>query len=107
MTLRKESALFDIAMSVTNLATVPMPLQYMCHMNYAYVDQGRISSNIPATAFKLRESIPSHVHPTEKWLAYNEEIKKLQKEGRSLEVLDQPDMYDPEIVFMADWTFIT
>lgn len=102
VSLKKDATRFTIHMEVTNLTCTEMPLQYMCHMNYAYVDQGRISSNIPATAFKLRESIPSHVHPTEKWLAYNEEIKKLQKEGRSLEVLDQPDMYDPEIVFMAD-----
>lgn len=102
VTLTKDATRFQIHMEVTNLTCVEMPLQYMCHMNYAYVDQGCISSNIPATAFRLRESIPSHVHPTKKWLAYNEEIKKLQQEGRSMEVLDQPDMYDPEIVFMAD-----
>lgn len=35
--LYKASALFDIHMTVTNLASVEMPLQYMCHMNYAYV----------------------------------------------------------------------
>lgn len=102
VTLKKGSARFTIQMHVQNLTASEMPLQYMCHMNYAYVDNGKISSNIPATAFKLRESIPSHVHPTEKWLAYNEEIKKMQKEGKSMTVLDQPDMYDPEIVFMAD-----
>ena len=102
VTLGKNATRFKIHMEVTNCTYTEMPLQYMCHMNYAYVDQGRISSNIPATAFKLRESVPSHVHPTEKWLAYNEEIKLLQKHGKSLSVLDQPDMYDPEIVFMAD-----
>jgi len=102
VTLAKGSGRFTIEMHVHNLTAAPMPLQYMCHMNYAYTEGGTFSSNIPATAFKLRESIPGHVHPTEKWLAYNEEIKKLQKEGKSLEVLDQPEMYDPEIVFMAD-----
>lgn len=100
--LEKNATRFEIRMEVTNLTCIEMPLQYMCHMNYAYVDHGRISSNLPGTAFKLRESIPSHVHPTEKWLAYNEVLKKMQQEGRSLEILDQPDMYDPEIVFMAD-----
>ena len=32
--MHKASALFDIQMAVTNLASVAMPLQYMCHMNY-------------------------------------------------------------------------
>lgn len=92
----------EISMQVENMAAVEMPLQYMCHMNYAYMENGKFYSNLPATAFKLRESIPAHVKPTEKWLAYNEDIKKLQAAGRSLERLDQPAMYDPEIVFMAD-----
>lgn len=100
--LSAKSACFDIGMDVVNLTCQSMPLQYMCHMNYAYVDNGHITSNIPATAFKLRESIPSHVHPTSQWLAYNEKLKDEQKAGKSLEVLDKPDMYDPEIVFMAD-----
>lgn len=45
-----------------------MPLQYMCHMNYAYVENGEISSNIPDSAFKLRETIPAHVKPTKNGL---------------------------------------
>lgn len=92
----------DISMSVKNLATVPMPLQYMCHMNYAYVANGEIKSNLPDNAFALRESIPAHVQPTPKWLAFNDNIKAMQQAGKSLVKLDNPEMYDPEIVFMAD-----
>lgn len=92
----------EIGLNVKNLAAAPMPLQYMCHMNYAYVADGVIRSNLPDTAFGLRESVPAHVKPTEKWLAYNEEIKALQREKKTLTKLNRPEMYDPEIVFMAD-----
>lgn len=99
VTLRKSSALFDIQMAVTNLASVAMPLQYMCHMNYAYVPDATFSQNIPDEALKLRESVPAHVKPTEQWLAFNQRI--LQGEA-SLATLNQPAFYDPEIVFFAD-----
>ena len=74
----------------------------MCHMNYAYVENGEISSNIPDSAFKLRETIPAHVKPTKKWIGYNNRIKEMQKNNKPLTKLEQADMYDPEIVFMAD-----
>ena len=97
--MHKASALFDIQMAVTNLASVAMPLQYMCHMNYAYVPQATFSQNIPDEALRLRESVPAHVKPTEQWLAFNQRI--LQGEA-SLAALNEPDFYDPEIVFFAD-----
>lgn len=99
VTLRKDSALFDIAMSVTNLASVPMPLQYMCHMNYAYVAGATFSQNVPDEAIALRESVPAHVKPTAQWLAFSQRL--LQGEA-SLKALDEPHYYDPEIVFFAD-----
>ncbi|EIF1845401.1 transcriptional regulator UhpA [Salmonella enterica subsp. enterica serovar Infantis] len=97
--MRKASALFDIQMTVTNLASVTMPLQYMCHMNYAYVPNATFRQNIPDTALKLRESVPAHVKPTAQWLAFNQRL--LQGEA-SLETLNEPGFYDPEIVFFAD-----
>ncbi|MGY6027321.1 aldose 1-epimerase family protein [Phytobacter sp. AG2a] len=97
--VRKASALFDIQMAVTNLASVAMPLQYMCHMNYAYVPDATFSQNIPDEALTLRESVPAHVKPTEQWLAFNQRI--LQGEA-SLRTLSEPGLYDPEIVFFAD-----
>ncbi|NIY48280.1 aldose 1-epimerase family protein [Cedecea colo] len=103
--MRKASALFDIQMAVTNLASVAIPLQYMCHMNYAYVPNATFSQNIPDEALKLRESVPAHVKPTEQWLAFNQRI--LQGKA-SLTALSEPGFYDPEIVFFADkldaWT---
>ncbi len=102
VTLKKDETNIEIKMEVTNLTATKMPLQYMCHMNYAYFDDAIISSNISDSAFKLRTSIPSHVHPTEKWLAYNEKLKELEKEGKTLSILNNKEFYDPEIVFMAD-----
>ena len=102
VTLKSNQSCIDIDMEVTNKTYIKMPLQYMCHMNYAYFDDAVITSNMPDSAFKLRESIPAHVHPTQQWLAYNEKLKELQKEGKTLSVLNDKAMYDPEIVFMAD-----
>ncbi|VEB52173.1 deoxyribose mutarotase [Salmonella enterica subsp. enterica] len=34
-------------MTVTNLASVAMPLQYMCHMNYAYVPNAHVPPEYP------------------------------------------------------------
>ena len=100
VTLKKGQSNITIEMSVTNLSECQdMPLQYMCHMNYAYVENAKLTQSLPNEAFMLRESIPSHVHPTKKWLAYN---KELNEHPGSLNVLNQSEMYDPEIVFFAD-----
>ncbi|MCW0312575.1 hypothetical protein NB694_002375 [Pantoea ananatis] len=40
-----------LEMSVTNLAGAPMPLQYMCHINSAWVAQGQFRQTIPDEAF--------------------------------------------------------
>lgn len=92
-------AFIEINMNVKNLSGTEMPLQYMCHTNYAYLENAVMKQNIPDSAFTLRESVPNHVKPTEKWLEYN---KKLLSGEETLTVLNQPDMYDPEIVFFAD-----
>lgn len=103
--MHKASALFDIQMAVTNLASVAMPLQYMCHMNYTYVPEATFSQNIPDEALKLRESVPAHVKPTEQWLAFNQQLRQGEA---SLTSLNTPEFYDPEVVFFADkldtWT---
>lgn len=102
VTLKAGETKFSIQMKIKNLTSIEMPIQYMCHMNYAYVDNGKIISNFSQSVFKLRESIPAHVKPTPQWLAYNEEIKKNQQKGETLTILNHSEMYDPEIVFMAD-----
>ncbi len=100
VTLRADEARFDIDMEVKNLSNYqPMPLLYMCHMNYAYVENGVMSQNIPDTALQLRRSIPAHVQPTTAWQAFNDDILNGKVDAN---VLDKPDCYDPEIVYFAD-----
>lgn len=89
----------DIAMKVQNMAGVEMPLQYMCHTNYTYLEGAVMKQTVPDDVFSLRKSIPEHVKPTQKWLDYNE---RLLAGDEVLTTLNQSDMYDPEIVFFAD-----
>ncbi len=99
VTMQAKATFVEIGMNIKNLAGSEMPLQYMCHMNYAYLEDSRMQQNIPDEAFKLRDSIPGHVHPTKKWLKYTEELKSGKQQ---LNTLTKPEMYDPEIVFFAD-----
>lgn len=100
VTLRADSPRFDIGMKVKNLSAYqPMPLLYMCHMNYAYVEQGVMKQNLPDDAFQLRRTVPAHVKPTPAWQAFNDEILSGKVDGS---VLNRPDCYDPEIVYFAD-----
>ncbi|WP_434145033.1 aldose 1-epimerase family protein [Photobacterium leiognathi] len=98
VTLAKDASVFDIQMVVKNLATIAMPVQYMCHINAAYIENAQMSQNIPDNAFILRETIPAHVQPNAQWLAYNEQLKV----SPPIAVLDKPDMHDPEIVYLMD-----
>ncbi|MGL5336831.1 MAG: DUF4432 domain-containing protein, partial [Enterovibrio sp.] len=96
--LAKDASLFDIEMSVKNLASVRMPLQYMCHINPAYFNNAVMTQNLPNEAFTLRDSVPAHVQPTEQWLAYNQ----LLSTSAPFSKLDKPQMHDPEIVYFLD-----
>ncbi|WP_216382537.1 aldose 1-epimerase family protein [Arcanobacterium phocae] len=98
--LRPGSSMFDIGMEITNLSKyAPMPLQYMCHMNYAFVENGVMTETLPAGAFKLRTTVPAHVHPTPRWSELNEQILDGRIDGSSLAYAKE---FDPEIVFFAD-----
>lgn len=97
--LSKDSSLFEIGMEVTNLAHSDMPLQYMCHMNYCYEHGAIFSQNIPDDLICLRESVPAHVKPTEKWLTFN---KKIKDQEYILSSLSEDELYNPEIVFFMD-----
>lgn len=97
--MRANSGLFDINLDVTNLSHAQaMPLQYMCHMNYAYAKNAHIEQNLPDEAFGLRQTVPAHVHPTDAWLAYNDQLKA---SGELINDLTDEAHYDPEIVFFS------
>ncbi|XCB30985.1 aldose 1-epimerase family protein [Arcanobacterium hippocoleae] len=98
--LTANSTLFDIDLAVENLsASASMPLQYMCHMNYAFVENGQMKQNLPDGAFELRRSIPAHVVPTERWTQINKQILSGEIAADSLQSAKE---FDPEIVYFAD-----
>ncbi|ELI0636369.1 deoxyribose mutarotase [Vibrio harveyi] len=99
VSIEKGASMFEIKMKVQNLASVPMPLQYMCHMNTAYFPEAKMTQNIPDSAVKLRKSIPGHVKPTQQWLDFNDTLKA---QSAPIHQLSAPDMYDPEIVYFMD-----
>jgi len=99
VTLRGDSALFDIGMQVTNLAGKPMDLMYMAHMNYAYVAGARFVEPLGFERVRLRSSVPAHVKPTPAWSAYMAELAEAPEQFKTL---DRPELYDPEIVFFFD-----
>lgn len=99
VTLLADRPRLQIEMAVTNLSGKSMPLQYMCHMNYAWVANGVFSQSIPDEAFRLRTTIPGHVHPTPTWLDYT---RQLAEYPTQFDGLNRPEMCDPEIVFFAD-----
>lgn len=99
VTIHAGSGLIDIDLTVQNRShCAPMPLQYMCHLCYAYVDQATMTANIPDAAFQLRTSVPDHVHPTPAWTKFTDE---LEQSGRLIDKLDDASHYDPEIVFFS------
>ncbi len=100
--LKTNDTNIKINMAVKNLTSIPMPLQYMCHINYAYVDKGTFKTNIPDNAFHLRETIPNHIKPTKAWFEYTNKIKEMQQIGKGLTTLGNPELYNTEIVFLAD-----
>jgi hypothetical protein len=98
VTLRPDQALFDIAMAVDNLSGEAMDLMYMCHVNFAFVEGGRI---VQPAAFSpadtvVRTAIPGHVRPTEDYRAL---IGQLAANPSVMEVLTEPKRYNPEQVF--------
>lgn len=98
--LKAKESHFTINMQVKNLSKYqPMPLLYMCHMNYAYVENGVMSQNIPSSAWKLRQTIPAHVKPTPQWTKLNQKI--LNGEISS-DLITSDYHFDPEIVYFAD-----
>ncbi len=100
VTLAASSGIFRIGMKVKNLsAYAPMPLQYMCHMNYAFVPRGRMVDNLSQGAFQLRRTVPAHVTPTPRWEVLNERILSGDYDANSL---DGAEEFDPEIVYFAD-----
>jgi Domain of unknown function (DUF4432) len=96
--LREGATQFDIEMGVENLSAAPMDLMYMCHVNFDFVEGGRIVQSAPFTPEHVvaRTAIPGHVTPSDDYRAL---IAELAVNPARMERLDEPARYDPEHVF--------
>jgi monosaccharide-transporting ATPase len=100
ITLR-EGTLIEMAMTVENRSALPMDLMYMCHVNFAFVQGGRIHQAAPFTPerTRVRREVPAHVQPTQ---AYTDFIERLAKTPQDSAVLDHPEQWHPEQVLYIE-----
>jgi hypothetical protein len=98
VSLHAEDTLFDITMDIENLSSAPMDLMYMCHVNFAYAKGARIVQPVPYTPeqVQVRTAVPGHVTPNPDYLSL---LDTLAKQPSAMEVLAEPQRYDPEQVF--------
>jgi hypothetical protein len=96
--LRADATRFDVVMEVENLSAAPMDLMYLCHVNFAFAEGGRIVQSVPFTPEHVvtRTAIPGHVAPSDDYRAL---LAELAGHPARMEVLDEPRRYDPEQVF--------
>jgi hypothetical protein len=96
--LRPAATDFPIVMEVENLSGAPMDLMYLCHVNFAFAEGGRIVQPVPFTPEHVvtRTAIPGHVAPNDDYRAL---LGELAKNPARMERLTEPDRYDPEQVF--------
>jgi hypothetical protein len=96
--LRPEATDFAVVMEVENLSAAPMDLMYLCHVNFAFAEGGRIVQAAPFTPDHVvtRTAIPGHVAPSDDYRAL---LGELADNPARMEVLNEPQRYDPEQVF--------
>ena len=96
--LRAGASDFDVVMEVENLSGAPMDLMYLCHVNFAFAEGGRVVQSVPFTPEHVvtRTAIPGHVTPTDDYRAL---LVELAANPAKMETLSEPQRYDPEQVF--------
>ncbi len=96
--LHADGADLEVVMEVENLSAAPMDLMYLCHVNFAFAEGGRIVQPVPFTPGHVvtRTAIPGHVAPNDDYRAL---LGELAKDPARMEILSEPHRYDPEQVF--------
>jgi hypothetical protein len=97
VTLAADAARIDIAMNVTNRGGKPLDLMYMCHVNFAFVPDGRIVQPAPFTpqAMTVRTALPAHVPSNP---AYEARLRTLAADPAATRILSDDLVLDPEFV---------
>lgn len=97
VTLADGQAALDWTMRVQNRSAFAMPLQYMAHLNPAWLPGATIHQPAPWTPERtqVRAAVPAHVTPNPEYLAL---IGRLAEDPARMQALDMTDL-DPEQVF--------
>ncbi len=98
VTMRPESTQLEIGMLVENRSDEPMDLMYNCHINFDFVDGGRI---LQAAAYTpenvtVRTAVPGHIEKSEGYIRL---IDRLADDPGLMEHLDPSVSFNPEQVF--------
>ena len=96
--LREGATCCEIVMEVENLSIASMDLMYLCHVNFAFAEGGRIVQSVPFTPEHVvtRTATPGHVVATPEYRAM---VADLAANPARMRTLSEPDRYDPEQVF--------
>lgn len=101
VTLHDGSAQFDWAMTVENRSAFPMPLQYMAHLNPAWLPGARIHQPAPFTPSRtqVRAAVPAHVTPNPDYLALIDDLKRYPSH---MAVLDRAECEPEQVFYVRD-----
>lgn len=96
--IRPDDAMFEICMEIENLSQNPMDLMYMCHANFAFVEDGRIvqPADFTHTDTVVRTSVPAIVKANDEYLA---KLDRMKHDPAATEVINTELGCDPELVF--------
>ena len=97
MRFYQDRTMIEWGMKVTNRSAFVMPLQYMAHLNPAFLQGATIHQPAPFTPDRtqVRKAVPAHVVPDPDYLGL---IDRLAENPAEMQVLDR-DEYQPEQVF--------
>jgi len=89
---------FEIGLTARNLASIPMDVMYLCHLNFAFCEGARIHQPAPFTSGRtsVRTTVPPHVPKTPAFVSL---IDQLARDPSAMQTLDPVERFDPEQVF--------
>jgi len=96
--MHKAATILDVSITIKNLASTPMDLMYMCHVNFLPAANGEIiqAAEWNTKDMTARVSIPAHVKPTKKYITF---LNDLKNNPAATRIIHHEDEYNPEIVF--------
>ena len=100
--LYADSSRVPLSMTVENQAREDLTYMYMAHINFRPIDNGRLIYSAPATpeTVRIRRSIPAHVQPDPRYLAF---LDTLETDPAQHNILSPDLVFNPEVVFYLDY----